>query len=86
MKVVLRYTDCLQDGKNVFNTLAIKNIEILKTKRGISIYPQITIRVNDTNELNQLIAMLNRNCSYEVSVVKTKSEDRLIERIKRVFE
>lgn len=30
MKAVLRYTDCMGDGKKVFNKLAIKNIERIK--------------------------------------------------------
>lgn len=86
MKAVLKYTDCLQDGRNVFNTLAIYNVEILKTKQGCSIYPKITIRIKDMSELNQLIFALNKNCTYEVRVVKIKSEDSLIAKIKRIFE
>lgn len=86
MKAVLKYTDCLQDGRKVFNTLAVRNVEILKTKQGCSIYPQITIRIKDTNELNQLVSALNKNCNYEVRVVKVKSESGLIEKIKRIFE
>lgn len=86
MKAVLEYTNCLQDGRNVFNTLALGNAEILKTKQGCSIYPQITIRVKDTNQLNHLVSALNRNCTYEVRVVKVKSEDSLFEKIKRIFE
>lgn len=86
MKVILRYTDCLQDSRNVFNTLASHNVEVIKTKQGCYIYPQITIRVKDTNELNKLVSALNCNCTYEVRVVKVKSEEGLIEKIKRVFE
>ena len=86
MKAVLKYTDCLQDGRNVFHTLAVRNVEILKTKQGFSIYPQITIRIKDTDELNQLVSELNKNCRYEVRVVKVKSESGLIEKIKRIFE
>lgn len=85
MKAILKYTDCLQDGRNVFNTLAVRNVEILKTRSGQSIYPQITIRVKNNNELNQLVSALNRNCIYEVRVVKIKSEDGLIKKIKKVF-
>lgn len=85
MKAVLKYTDCLQDGKNVFNTLAIHNVEVLKTKQGFSIYPHITIRIKDTGELNQIVSALNRNCRYEVRIVKVKSEYSLIEKIKRLF-
>lgn len=75
MKAVLKYTDCLQDGRKVFNILAIRNIEILKTRQDSSCYPQITIRVKDNNELNQLIAELNKKCSYEVRVVKVKTDN-----------
>lgn len=86
MKAVLKYTDCLQDGRRVFNTLAINNVEVLKTKQGCSIYPQITIRIKDMSELNQLVSALNRSCIYEVRIVKVKSENSLIEKIKRIFE
>lgn len=71
---VLKYTDCLSDGKNVFRVLANRNVEVLKTKQGASIYPNITIRVNDQNELSQLLSDLNRNCIYEVRLVKIKAE------------
>ena len=33
MIAVLKYTDCLQDGRNVFRVLANRNIEVLKTKQ-----------------------------------------------------
>ena len=55
MIAVLKYTDCLQDGRNVFRVLANRNVEILKTKQGCSIYPQITIRISNQNELSQLL-------------------------------
>ena len=67
MIAVLKYTDCLSDGKNVFRIIANRNIEVLKTKqKSYDIYPQITIRINDQNELSQLLSDLNRNCIYEV--------------------
>ena len=77
MIAVLKYTDCLQDGRNVFRVLANRNVEILKTKQGCSIYPQITIRISNQNELSQLLSDLNRNCAYEVRLVKIKSERRI---------
>ena len=77
MIAVLKYTDCLQDGRNVFRVLANRNVEILKTWQGCSIYPQITIRISDQNELSQLLSDLNRNCAYEVRLVKIKSERRI---------
>ena len=72
MRAVLKYTNCMQDGRNVFRVLADNNVEILKTRPGLSIYPQITIRIKDYNELNQLVSTLNKNCTYEVRVVKVK--------------
>lgn len=78
MIAVLKYTDCLQDGRNVFRVLANRNIEVLKTKqKAYNIYPQITIRINEQNELNQLLSDLNRNCEYEVRLVKVKTERRV---------
>ena len=78
MIAVLKYTDCLENGNNVFKILANRNIEVLKTKqKSFSIYPQITIRINDQNELSQLLSDLNRNCAYEVRLVKIKSERRI---------
>lgn len=85
MKAVIKYTDCLQDGKNVFNTLAIRNVEILKTRQGSSIYPQITIHIKDNDELNQLISALNRNCIYEVRVVKVKPDRNIIDSLRKIF-
>lgn len=73
LKVVLQYTDCLQDGRNVFKILADYGVVILKTQsRSWSIYPRITIVVVDYPKLNDLISALNHNCEHEVRVVKTK--------------
>lgn len=72
LKVVLQYIDCLEDGKNVFNTLANYNVAILKTSRSWFIKPKITIIIRDYQKLNDLIGALNHNCRYEVRVVKTK--------------
>jgi hypothetical protein len=38
------------------------------------------------SELNQLVSALNRNCTYEVRVVKVKSEEGLLNKIKKIFE
>lgn len=86
MIATIRYTDCLQDGKNVFRILSRRNVEILKTKHGwCSIYPKIKIRVKNNDELNQLLLDFSNSCEYEVSVVNVKSYDSFIERIKRYF-
>lgn len=74
LKVVLQYTDCLQDGRNVFNTLSKYSVAILKTRESrCSTRSKITIAIRDYAELNDLIGALNRNCIYEVRVVKTKT-------------
>ena len=70
LKVILQYTNCLQDGKNVFRILADFNIQILETKEETVTKSQVTILVKDNDTLNLLISTLNRCCFYEVSVVK----------------
>lgn len=72
LKVVLRYTDCLQDGKNVFAVLAAHNVEILKTRGYFPMHPRVTIRINDHDRLNKLLIDFHRVCSYEVRVLKVK--------------
>ena len=72
VKAILQYTD-LGDGKNVFSTLAQYDVSVLKTTTPwFSICPKITIKMNDYSELNELVSALNRNCIYEVRVLKTK--------------
>lgn len=87
MKVILQYTDCMCDDKNVFGVLAINNIEIIKTKQGrYSIYPLVTIRVKDTDTLNKILEQLNEKSVYGVRIVKVKSDKSFIERLKMLFE
>lgn len=87
MKVILQYTNCMCDDKNVFGVLALNNIEIIKTKQGrYSIYPLVTIRVKDTEFLNKIIKQLNEESLYGVRVVKVKSDKSFIERVKMLFE
>lgn len=87
MKAVLRYTDCLLDYKNVFRVLAEHDAKVLKTKlKPYSTYPEVTIRIEDINELNKLVHALNSKTTYGVVVVKVKSEAGLLERIKRIWE
>lgn len=87
MKVILQYTDCMCDDKNVFGVLAINNIEIIKTKQGrYSIYPLVTIRVKDTDALNKILEQLNEKSVYGVRIVKVKSDKSFIERLKMLFE
>lgn len=87
MKVILQYTNCMCDDKNVFGVLALNNIEIIKTKQGwYSIYPLITIRVKDTDTLNKILEQLNEKSVYGVRVAKIKSDKSFIERVKMLFE
>lgn len=84
MKAVLRYTDCLGDEKNVFETLGELNVTIIKTiPDRISIYPKIIIKVANYLELNQILTILNRNTIYGVRFIKIKKSlfERLFERI-----
>ena len=60
MKVILQYTDCMSDDKNIFGVLARNNVEVIKTEqKKFSIYPLITIRVKDTDTLNKILEQLN---------------------------
>lgn len=87
MKVILQYTDCMCDDKNVFGVLARNNVEVIKTKqKQFSIYPFITIRVKDADTLNKLLEQLNEKSVYGVRVAKVKSDRSFIERLKMVFE
>lgn len=80
MKVVLQYTDCMRDERNVFRTLGELNVTIIKTIPDIfSIYPKIIIKVANYFELNEILAILNKNTTYGVRLVKVKKS--LFERI-----
>lgn len=87
MKVILQYTDCMSDDKNVFGVLARNNVEVIKTKqKQFSIYPLITIRVKDTDTLNKILEQLNEKSAYGVRIAKVKSDKSFIERVKMLFE
>lgn len=76
MKVILQYTDCMPDDKNVFGVLARNNVEVIGTKqKQYSIYPLITIRVKDTNTFNKILEQLNEKSVYGVRIVKVKSDE-----------
>lgn len=87
MKVILQYTDCMSDDKNIFGVLARNNVEVIKTKqKKFSIYPLITIRVKDTDALNKILEQLNEESVYGVRVAKVKSNKSFIERLKMLIE
>lgn len=70
IKAILRYTDCLQDGKEVYAVLTDNKVTIVNTKRGWSIYPRITALFKDYEQLSNILHELNARCTYEVSLVK----------------
>lgn len=73
IRATLRYTDCLQDGKNVFEVLTRNNIPIIKIKASLSIYPKIIILCKDYTELQAILYALNTSCSYEVRLIHYKN-------------
>ena len=87
MKVILQYTDCMSDDKNVFGVLARNNVGVIKTKQEkFSIYPLVTIRVKDTDTLNKILEQLNEKSVYGVRIAKMESDKSFIERLKMLFE
>ena len=87
MKVILQYTNCMSNDKNVFGVLARNNVEVIKTKqKQFSIYLLITIRVKDTDTLNKILEQLNEKSVYGVRVVKVKSDKSFIKKVKMLFE
>ena len=86
MLAILQYTECLQDGRNVYRILAKNNADIVKPVRKFgSIYPKIVIRVEDINELNDLLEQLNDFSIYGVRMLKIKSERTISERLRKFF-
>ncbi len=74
VKAVLQYTDCLQDGKTFFSVLSNHTVIILKSKSSLcSTAVKVTVIMRDYLELHKLIGQLNRQCTYEVRVVKVKT-------------
>ena len=70
IKAVLRYTDCLQDGRKVYTVLTNNKVTIVGTKRSWSMYPRITIKVKNYDQLSSILHELNAACSYEVRLLK----------------
>lgn len=73
IKAVLRYTDCLQDGRNVYTVLTKNKIPIVGTRLGWTMFPRVIVLLNDYNQLNNILFALNANCHYEVRLVRSKT-------------
>lgn len=72
IKATLQYTDCLQDGRNVYMVLTALKIPIVKTKDSFC-HPKIIALFKDYDELPNALYQLNNNCVYEVRLVKYKT-------------
>ena len=70
IKAVLRYTDCLQDGRKVFAVLTNNKVTVVGTKYNWSMYPRVIVLVKDYDHLSCLLHELNTSCIYEVRLVK----------------
>lgn len=70
IKAVLRYTDCLQDGRKVFAVLTNNKATVVGTKRNWSAHPRVVVLVKDYDHLSCLLHELNTSCNYEVRLVK----------------
>lgn len=81
LKVVLEYTNCLDDQRIFFKILASYNIKIIKTRSLFLIRPRVTIYIDDYNKLNVLILDLNKTCCYGVRVVRVRTINKLDNKI-----
>jgi hypothetical protein len=70
IRAVLRYTDCLQDGRKLYTVLTNNKVTIVGTKRGWSMYPRITILLKNYDQLSSILHELNATCSYEVRLLR----------------
>ena len=70
IKAILRYTDCLRDGKKVYTALTNNKVTIVGTQRSWSMYPRVVILVKDYDHLSCLLHGLNASCTYEVRLLK----------------
>jgi hypothetical protein len=70
IKAVLRYTDCLNDGRKLYTVLTNNKVTVLGTKRSWSMYPRVVILVKDYDHLSCLLHELNTSCTYEVRLLK----------------
>ncbi len=85
MRATIEYNDYLisHDGKQVFRVLAENNIKIIKTKIGTYCSQiRVIIEVNNYDEVNMLLAELNRHCAGGVKLIKVRG-DSIFSRLRR---
>lgn len=77
MRATIEYTDhlILRDGKKVFQVLAENNVKIIKTKLGTFVsQTRVIIEVKNYDEINMLLAELNRRCTEGVKLIKVRGD------------
>ena len=74
IKATLKYTDCLADGKIVYQTLIENKALLIATKSPLfgSIYPRVVVLFHDACHMHETVYELNKRCHYEVSLVRFK--------------
>lgn len=85
MRATIEYEDHLisRDGKKVFQVLAENNIKIIKTKLGtFCSQTRVIIEVKNYDEVNMLLAELNRRCTEGVKLIKVRG-DGIFSRLRR---
>lgn len=84
MIAVIKYTDCGRDQSVVFGVLSQLKANIIKIdNKTFTIYHKITLYVENTEEINNILSILNRNTTYGVVLLSCK--ETLLEKLERIF-
>lgn len=85
MIAIIKYTDCMKDQNIVFGVLAQLKANVIKTdNKPYTIYHNITLYVEDMEEINNIISILNKNTTYGVVLLSCRKT--FGERIKELFQ
>lgn len=84
MVAVIKYTDCMKDQNIVFGVLSQLRANIIKTdNKPYTIEHKITLYVEDMDEINTILAVLNKNTTYGVVLLSCK--ETFFEKLERIF-
>lgn len=73
MIAVIKYTNCGRDQNIVFGVLSQLRTNIIKTdNKPYTIYHKITLYVEDMDEINTILAVLNKNTTYGVVLLNCR--------------
>ena len=73
MIATIKYTDCMKDQRIVFGVLAQLKANIIKTdNKPYTIYHNITLYVEDMDEINTIMSILNKNTTYGVVLLNCR--------------